>query len=32
MAGVVRTALEGVSETTALVVVSEIGTDLSRFP
>jgi transposase len=32
MAGVDLTAIEGISETTALVVLSEIGTDLSRFP
>jgi transposase len=32
MAGIDLTVLEGVSETTALVVLSEIGTDLSRFP
>jgi transposase len=32
MAGVDLTVLEGISETTALVVLSEIGTDLSRFP
>jgi transposase len=32
MAGVDLTVLEGVSETTALVILSEIGTDLSRFP
>jgi hypothetical protein len=31
MAGVDLTAIEGISETTALVVLSEIGTDLSRF-
>jgi transposase len=32
MAGVDLTAIEGISETTALVILSEIGTDLSRFP
>jgi transposase len=32
VAGVDLTAIEGVSETTALVILSEIGTDLSRFP
>jgi transposase len=32
MAGVDLTVLEGVSETTALVILSEIGTDLSKFP
>ena len=32
MAGVDLTVLEGISETTALVVLSEIGIDLSRFP
>jgi transposase len=32
MAGVDLTVIEGISETTALVVLSEIGTDLSRFP
>jgi transposase len=32
MAGVDLTAIEGISETTALVLLSEIGTDLSRFP
>jgi transposase len=32
MAGVDLTVLEGVSETTALVILSEIGTDRSRFP
>lgn len=32
MAGVDLTVLEGISETTALVVLSEIGTDLSQFP
>ena len=32
MAGVDLTVIEGVSETTALVILSEIGTDLSRFP
>jgi len=32
MAGVDLTVIEGISETTALVIVSEIGTDLSRFP
>ena len=31
MAGVDLTVIEGISETTALVVLSEIGTDLSRF-
>jgi transposase len=31
MAGVDLTQIEGISETTALVVLSEIGTDLSRF-
>ena len=32
MAGVDLTVIEGISETTALVLLSEIGTDLSRFP
>jgi transposase len=32
MAGVDLTVLEGISETTALVILSEIGTDLSQFP
>lgn len=32
MAGVDRTAIEGISETTALVVLSAIGPDVSRFP
>jgi transposase len=32
MAGVDLTVIEGVSETTALVILSEIGLDLSRFP
>jgi transposase len=32
MAGVDLTVIEGISETTALVVLSEIGIDLSRFP
>ena len=32
MAGVDLTAIEGISETTALVILSEIGTDLSKFP
>jgi transposase len=32
MAGVDLTLIEGISETTALVILSEIGTDLSRFP
>jgi transposase len=32
MAGVDLTGIEGISETTALVILSEIGTDLSRFP
>jgi len=32
MAGVDLTVLEGISETTALVILSEIGLDLSRFP
>jgi transposase len=32
MAGVDLTVLEGISETTALVMLSEIGTDLSCFP
>jgi transposase len=32
MAGVDLTVLEGISETTALVILSEIGTDLSPFP
>ena len=32
MAGVDLTIIEGISETTALVILSEIGTDLSRFP
>jgi transposase len=32
MAGVDLTRIEGISETTALVILSEIGTDLSRFP
>jgi transposase len=32
MAGVDLTMIEGISATTALVILSEIGTDLSRFP
>ena len=32
VAGVDLTALEGIEESTALVVVSEIGTDMSRWP
>jgi transposase len=32
MAGVDLTVIEGISETTALVILSEIGMDLSRFP
>jgi transposase len=32
LAGVDLTTIEGISETTALVILSEIGTDLSRFP
>src|SRR6266851_222647 len=32
MAGVDRTVIEGISDTTALVILSAIGTDLSRFP
>jgi transposase len=32
LAGVDLTVIEGISETTALVILSEIGTDLSRFP
>jgi transposase len=32
MAGVDLTVLEGISETTALVILSELGTDLSKFP
>jgi len=32
MAGVDLTVIEGINETTALVILSEIGTDLSRFP
>jgi transposase len=32
MAGVDLTVIEGISETTALVILSEMGTDLSRFP
>jgi transposase len=32
LAGVDLTAIEGIKETTALVILSEIGTDLSRFP
>jgi transposase len=32
MAGVDLTVIEGISETTALVILSEIGTDLSQFP
>jgi len=32
MAGVDLTAIEGISETTALVILSEIGVDLSAFP
>jgi transposase len=32
MSGVDLTALEGISETTALVILSEIGLDLSAFP
>lgn len=31
MAGVDLTVLEGISETTALVILSELGTDMSRF-
>jgi hypothetical protein len=31
MAGVDLTVIEGISETTALVILSEIGTDLSKF-
>src|SRR5262249_59978994 len=30
--GVALTAIEGIDETTALVLLSEIGTDLSRWP
>jgi len=32
MAGVDVTVIEGISETTALVILSELGTDLKRFP
>ncbi len=32
MTGVDLTAIEGIDETTALVVLSEIGTDMSRWP
>jgi hypothetical protein len=32
MAGVDLTVLEGISETTALVILSEIGVDVSKFP
>jgi transposase len=32
MSGVDLTLIEGISETTALVILSEIGTDLSKFP
>jgi transposase len=32
MAGVDLTVIEGIEATTALVILSEIGTDLSRFP
>jgi len=32
MSGVDMTQIEGISETTALVILSEIGTDLSKFP
>jgi transposase len=32
MSGVDLTAIEGISESTALVLLSEIGTDLSKFP
>src|ERR1700758_1366384 len=32
MAGVDLTVIEGISETTALVLLSELGTDLSKFP
>ena len=32
MSGVDLTLIEGISETTALVILSEIGTDLSQFP
>jgi transposase len=32
MAGVDLTVIEGISEPTALVLLSEVGTDLSRFP
>ena len=32
MAGVDLTAIEGIEESTALVVLSEIGTDMSRWP
>ena len=32
MSGVDLTQIEGISETTALVILSEIGTDLSAFP
>jgi transposase len=32
MAGVDLTAIEGIDETTALVVLSEIGTDMGRWP
>jgi transposase len=32
MSGVDLTLIEGISETTALVILSELGTDLSKFP
>jgi transposase len=32
MAGVDRTVIEGIEESTALVLLSEIGTDRSRWP
>ena len=32
MSGVDLTVIEGINETTALVILSEIGTDVSRFP
>jgi transposase len=32
MAGVDLTVLEGVNESTALVILAEVGTDVSRFP
>lgn len=32
IAGVALTAIEGIEESTALVVMTEIGTDMSRWP